>query len=91
MGPGFRVLRCSAIHRMDTLLRGTTGGKVAKADRTKLRTLTVRRSFEPSRVAPTCLVEAYERVVPVTRRVIRTDRCSELVPQAGIKQRKGRI
>ena len=32
------------------------------------RTLEVRLTFEPSRVSPACVVQAYERVVPITRR-----------------------
>ncbi len=45
--------------------------------RRRLTTLTVRRQFEPSRLGPTCLAEAYERVVPIKRRAIRTVRVSE--------------
>ena len=32
------------------------------------RTLEVRLTFEPSRVSAACVVQAYERVVPITRR-----------------------
>ena len=32
------------------------------------RTLEVRLTFEPSRVSAVCVVQAYERVVPITRR-----------------------
>ena len=32
------------------------------------RTLEVRRTFEPSRVSAACVVQAYERVVPITHR-----------------------
>ena len=32
------------------------------------RILEVRITFEPSRVSSTCVVQAYERVVPITRR-----------------------
>ena len=31
------------------------------------RTLEVRLTFEPSRVSSACVVQAYERVVPITR------------------------
>ena len=37
--------------------------------------------FEPSRVAPACVVQAYERVVPITRRA---------PPTAGAHSRSGR-
>ncbi|HSF34198.1 MAG TPA: hypothetical protein VLK82_27555 [Candidatus Tectomicrobia bacterium] len=32
------------------------------------RTLEVRRTFAPSRVSAACVVQAYERVVPIPRR-----------------------
>jgi len=33
-----------------------------------MTTLEVRITFEPSRVSPACVVQAYERVVPIMRR-----------------------
>lgn len=36
----------------------------------KSRTLEVRVVFEPSRVAPSCMAQAYERVVPTVYRGI---------------------
>ena len=74
-----------------TLIRGTEGGTVAHRDRTNPRTLTVRRTFEPTRIAPACVVDAYERVVPIARRTIRSDRYHEQVPQLGTKRRKGKV
>jgi hypothetical protein len=47
------------------------GGKevsVARRVRTGSTTLEVRITFEPSRVSPACVIQAYERVVPLTRR-----------------------
>jgi len=47
------------------------GGKevsVARRVRTGNTTLEVRITFEPSRVSPACVMQAYERVVPLTRR-----------------------
>ena len=47
------------------------GGKeasVARRGRTGSTTLEVRITFEPSRVSPACVMQAYERVVPITRR-----------------------
>jgi hypothetical protein len=47
------------------------GGKetsVARRAPKPSRTLAVRRTFEPSRVSEVCVVQAYERVVPITRR-----------------------
>jgi hypothetical protein len=36
--------------------------------------LTVRPAFEPHRLAPACLVDAYERLVPTPRRATRLRR-----------------
>ena len=47
------------------------GGKevsVARRGRTGSTTLEVRITFEPSRVSLACVMQAYERVVPITRR-----------------------
>jgi hypothetical protein len=41
---------------------------VARRDRTGSITLEVRITFEPSRVSPACVAQAYARVVPITRR-----------------------
>jgi len=41
---------------------------VGNAEPKKTETLEVRVVFEPSRIAPTCMVRAYERVVPIVRR-----------------------
>lgn len=49
---------------------------MTKLERRKARTLIVRRSFEPSRIAPAHLSDAYERVIPVTRHVIHADRAT---------------
>ena len=47
---------------------GSKEASVARRDRTRSTTLEVRIRFEPSRVSPACVVQAYERVVPITRR-----------------------
>lgn len=41
---------------------------VARRAHKASRTLEVRLTFEPSRVSDICVVQAYERVVPITRR-----------------------
>ena len=38
------------------------------ARRARMPTLEIRITFEPSRVSPACVTQAYERVVPITRR-----------------------
>jgi hypothetical protein len=50
---------------------------VARRGRTGSIPLEVRITFEPSWVSPACVAQAYERVVPSTRR---------LAPQAGAPQ-----
>lgn len=41
------------------------------ARRNKVAELEVRASFEAARIAPQCLAEAYERLVPIPRRPTR--------------------
>ena len=41
---------------------------MARREHTRSTTLEVRITFEPSRVSPACVAQAYERVVPITRR-----------------------
>ena len=83
--------RYSVIPATTTLSRGTEGGTVAHRDRTKARIRTVRRTFEPTRIAPACLGDAYEQVVPITRRAIRADRAHERMSQLGTKRRTGKV
>ncbi len=47
---------------------GSKEASVARREHTRSTTLEVRITFEPSRVSPACVVQAYERVVPITRR-----------------------
>jgi hypothetical protein len=41
---------------------------MARRESNTTQALEVSVMFEPSHVAPTCVVQAYERVVPITRR-----------------------
>ena len=41
---------------------------MARREPNTTKALEVSVMFEPSHVAPTCVVQAYERVVPITRR-----------------------
>jgi hypothetical protein len=41
---------------------------VENGEAKKAKTLEVRVVFEPGRIAPSCMVLAYERVVPIVRR-----------------------
>jgi hypothetical protein len=51
-----------------TARHGSKEASVARRVRTHSTTLEVRITFEPSRVSPACVAQAYERVVPITRR-----------------------
>ena len=43
--------------------------------------LTVRVSFETTRLSPQCLIEAYERLAPTQRRPVRTARSATPVDE----------
>ena len=52
-------------------------------------TLEVRLTFEPSRVSAACVVQAYERVMPITRRPAPRARCARQVEGAQPTQHVG--
>jgi len=58
---------------------------VARRAHKPSRTLEVRLTFVPSRVSDVCVVQAYERVVPITRRPAPRERS---VRQAGAHSRR---
>ena len=63
---------------------GHKEASVARRGHGRSITLAVRITFEPSRVSPACVVQAYERVVPITRRPTpqaRAPQQAEGVPQ----------
>lgn len=41
---------------------------VARRGQTRIPTLEIRSTFEPSRISPACVVQAYEQVVPIRHR-----------------------
>ena len=45
-----------------------------KSHNPQVRSLEVKRRFEPSHMAAECLVQAYERLVPILRRPVPTQR-----------------
>jgi hypothetical protein len=45
-----------------------------KSHNPQVRSLEVKRRFEPSHMAAECLVQAYERLVPILRRSVPTQR-----------------
>ena len=62
---------------MNTPRRRCKEARVARRGRTGSTTMEVRITFEPSWGSPACVAQAYERVVPITRR---------LAPRAGAPQ-----
>jgi hypothetical protein len=63
---------------------------VARRAHTRRRTLEVRRTFEPSRVSPACVTQAYERVVPIPRRTTSQGLLTRPAEGAQLTQHEGR-
>jgi hypothetical protein len=63
-GHHFRVCRPKNAPR-----RRCKEARVARRGRTGSTTMEVRITFEPSWGSPACVAQAYERVVPITRRL----------------------
>ena len=68
MGMGFWGHHSRECAPVRTPRHGSKEASVARRGHTRSTTLEVRITFEPSRVSPACVVQAYERVVPITRR-----------------------
>ena len=68
MVTGFWGHRCRVGRPMNASRPGGKEARVAHRGRTGSTTLEVRITFEPSWGSPACVAEAYERVVPITRR-----------------------
>ena len=68
MGMGFSGHRSTRWRLVTSPRQGNKEAVVARRARTRSTTLEVRITFEPSRVSPACVAQAYERVVPITRR-----------------------
>lgn len=68
MGTGFSGHRSKCGQRWGTQRHRSKESSVARRQHQASRILEVRRTFEPSRVSAACVVQAYERVVPITRR-----------------------
>ena len=88
---GFRVLRSCVLPHRRILTRGLKSKTVTHPKQPKSRTLTVRRTFEPSRVAPESLATAYEQIVPIVGRRLLTAQSAEQETPAAPKRRQGRI
>ena len=68
MGMDFWEHLSSECPLMNTPCHGHKEASVARRGPSRRITLVVRITFEPSRVSPACVVQAYERGVPITRR-----------------------
>ena len=68
MGMGFWGRHSRVCHLVKAPHHGRKEASVARRVRTRSTTLEVRITFEPSRLGPACVVQAYERVLPSTRR-----------------------
>jgi hypothetical protein len=88
---GFRVPRSRVLPHRRILTRGLKSKTVTPPKQPKPRTLTIRRTFEPSRVAPESLATAYEQIVPIVGRRLRTAQSAEEDTPQAPKRRLGRI
>ena len=68
MGTGFSGPHSSSGRLWRTRRHGSKESSVARRQHQASRTLEVRLTFEPSRVSAACVVQAYERVMPITCR-----------------------
>jgi hypothetical protein len=68
MGTGFSGHPCTPHGPLSSPRHGSKEAIVARRERTRTTPLEVRLTFEPSRLSLACIVQAYERVVPITRR-----------------------
>lgn len=71
-------------------LSGSKETVVARREPPPRMTLTVRVMFEPSRLSPACVVQAYEEVVPITRRTTSQASHTERAGRESPMQRVGR-
>jgi hypothetical protein len=68
MGMGFLGHHSRASSPLRTQYHGRKETSVARRAHRGSTTLEVRITFEPSRVSPACVAQAYEQVVPMIRR-----------------------
>lgn len=90
MGMGFSARRSKRGRLWRTQRHRGKETIVARQARRPSNTLEVRITFEPSRVSSTCVVQAYERIVPITRRTTPSARAAKQVENAPAMQRVGR-
>ena len=69
MGTGFWEHHSKACRPVNAPRHWYKEARVARRGRTGSTTLEVRITFEPSWGSPACVAQAYEQVVPITRRL----------------------
>jgi hypothetical protein len=74
MGRAFVEPRYGQILRNPVRRRSVQEALVPESRKPQVRSLEVKRTFEPSHVAAECLAHAYERLVPILRRAVPTPR-----------------
>jgi len=87
---GFWVPHSRECHLVKAPRHGSKEANVARRDRPRSTPLEVRITFEPNRVSPACVVQAYERVVPITRRPAPQARAPRQAEDAQPTQQGGR-
>jgi hypothetical protein len=90
MGRGFWGHRSSECPLLNAPRHGHKEASVARRGHRRRTTLAVRITFEPSRVSPACVVQAYARVVPITRRPTPQARAPQQAEDAPQTQHVGR-
>jgi len=80
MGRAFVEPRYGLILRNPVLRRLVQEALVPKLHKPQVKSLEVKRTFEPSHVAAECLAHAYERLVPIFRRPVSTPRTQVALP-----------
>jgi hypothetical protein len=89
MGTDFSGHHSKVCHPVNAPRHGCKEASVARRGHTGSITLEVRITFEPSRVSTACVVQAYERVVPITRRPAPRARCARQAGDAQPMQQVG--
>ena len=90
MGTGFWEHHSKACRPVNAPRHGYKEARVARRGRTGSTTVEVRSTFEPSWGSPACVAQAYERVVPITRRLAPQARAPQPVEDAPQPQHVGR-
>jgi hypothetical protein len=90
MGMGFLGPRSSVGHPWSPRYHGRKETSVARRVHRSSKTLEVHITFEPSRVSPACVAQAYEQVVPRIRRTTLQGFSTQQAECAPQTQRVGR-